>query len=193
MKGLEKRKTDPKEITNLIKGIEKYYSRIFENDGFLGYCLGCDNLAYIGNKEYFERDSERGTFVPIKTNDLECFSCDTLENNLFFASPYDMFRIYGIYKNKTIEKIVSLLDNWREKNNFSQELVYDLYEGRKLSENFEKWDMLRDSEKYEQSVNLLINQWNNFDNKEKNHYIRNNKRQVFYNSISLINNGHNNK
>ena len=192
MKNLETRKTEPKELIDIIKNIENYYDSVVQNGGFLGYCVGCDSLTYIIDQEYFEGEEEE--FVPMKTGDLECLFCETEEDNLFFASRNDMFGIYELFRGKTPEKITYLLDNWREKNNFPNELDYDFNEGISLVESFENWDKLKNSEKYEQSMNLLIDQYRRLPSSRLKHLFKNKKRQVFYNSdVSVEHDQDNNK
>lgn len=190
MKNPEMRKTEPSELVDIIKNIENYYENIVEEEGFLGYCVGCDSLTYIIGQEYVEGDKDN--FVPVKTGDLECLFCETEENNLFFASTNDIFGIYGIFRGKTPEKITYLIDNWREKNSFPNELDYEFNEGLNLVESFENWDSLRNSEKYEQSANLLIEQYRKLPSSRLKHLFKNKERQVFYNTDVSMKHGQNN-
>jgi len=154
------------EISKIVGDIENYYNS-FSDDGFLGYCVSCDSLSYISNTEYWmvsqenEKEEER---VSVKGNDLECTVCEAGEDCLFYISQKDMFSLYRIFREKTPEKLVHLIDTWREMNNFPQELDYNFKEGRELASDFEKWDSLKNSEKYEKSINSFIEQYK-FDNK----------------------------
>lgn len=185
MKNPEKRRTEPKEISDVIKGIEKCYSSFVKNQGILGYCVGCDSLSYL---------IEPKSFNPKQINDLECFNCgaEESENLLLFASLEDMLELNKIFTRKLPEKIVYLIDTWRDKNNFLKEERHNYEQGKKLMKSFKEWDNLKNSEKYEQSINLLIEQERNLDKKRRDCLFRD-KRQVFYNSVPLVNNGYNNK